>query len=144
MGLRRFPQLQRTPLKLRHVSGSVDLRERRLHAIVDADGSARTEPNAARLQELAVRHHSDRCRHEVAGQLRAGVASVSEVAAAADYGSVAAFSRAFSRAYGTAPSAFAESDLAVAIEAPNGIHFHAPAGLLIPARARNVPDTFLA
>ena len=79
-----------------------------------------------------------------AWQLRAGVASVSEIAVAADYGSVAAFSRAFARAYGTAPSAFAESGSTVALEAPNGIHFHAPAGLLIPARATNVPDTFVA
>ena len=79
-----------------------------------------------------------------AWQLRAGAASVSEVAAAADYGSLAAFSRAFSRAYGTSPSAFAESGTAVALEAPNGIHFHAPAGLLIPSDARKVSDTFLA
>ena len=32
----------------------------------------------------------------------------------------------------------------VELEAPNGIHFHAPAGLLIPARARTVPDPVLA
>jgi AraC family transcriptional regulator len=79
-----------------------------------------------------------------AWQLRAGVASVSEIAAAADYGSLAAFSRAFARAYGIAPSAFAGSGEAVELDAPNGIHFHAPAGLLIPARARKVSDTFLA
>jgi len=43
-----------------------------------------------------------------------------------------------------APSAFADSDAAVELEAPNGIHFHAPAGLLLPARATNVPGTFVA
>ena len=79
-----------------------------------------------------------------AWQLRAGASSVSEVAEAADYGSLAAFSRAFARAYGMAPSAFAASDAAIPLEAPNGIHFHAPAGLLIPSRATNVPGTFVA
>ena len=79
-----------------------------------------------------------------AWQLRTGAASASEAAAAADYGSPAAFSRAFARAYGMAPGAFADSDAAVELEAPNGIHFHAPAGLLLPARATNVPGTFVA
>jgi len=79
-----------------------------------------------------------------AWQLRTGAASASEAAAAADYGSPAAFSRAFARAYGMSPSAFADSDAAVELEAPNGIHFHAPAGLLLPARATNVPGTFVA
>ena len=79
-----------------------------------------------------------------AWQLRAGVATASEAAAAADYGSLAAFSRAFARAYGEPPSTFAGSQRPVELDAPNGIHFHGPAGLLIPARARNVPDTFLA
>lgn len=67
-----------------------------------------------------------------AWQLRHGGPTVSEVAAAAGFGSLAAFSRAFSRAYGMPPSAFASSGAAVALEAPNGIHFHAPAGLLLP------------
>ena len=78
-----------------------------------------------------------------AWQLRRGIASVGEVAAAAGYGSSAAFSRAFARAYGEPPGAFAGSDTPIELEAPNGIHFHAPAGLLIPS-ARTVPDTFLA
>jgi AraC family transcriptional regulator len=67
-----------------------------------------------------------------AWQLRAGVATASEAAAAADYGSLAAFSRAFARAYGEPPSEFARSPRAVALDAPNGIHFHPPAGLLLP------------
>ncbi|HET8949782.1 MAG TPA: helix-turn-helix domain-containing protein, partial [Solirubrobacteraceae bacterium] len=78
-----------------------------------------------------------------AWQLRSGIASAGEVAAAAGYGSSAAFSRAFARAYGEPPGAFAASDTPIELEAPNGIHFHAPAGLLIPG-ARTVPDTFLA
>ena len=65
-------------------------------------------------------------------QLRTAAATPSEAAAAADYGSLAAFSRAFARAYGVPPSEFAGVDAEVALEAPNGIHFHPPAGLLIP------------
>ena len=68
-----------------------------------------------------------------AWQLRTGAATPSEAATAAGYGSLAAFSRAFSRAYGEPPSAF-EGD--VQLEAPNGIHFHPPAGLLVPAVPR--------
>ena len=64
-----------------------------------------------------------------AWQLRSGAATPSEAAATAGYGSLAAFSRAFSRAYGVPPSEFAG---APELDAPNGIHFHPPAGLLIP------------
>jgi AraC family transcriptional regulator len=67
-----------------------------------------------------------------AWQLRSGAASASEVAAAAGYGSLAAFSRAFARSYGVPPSAFAGSGLPGELEAPNGVHFHPPGGLLIP------------
>jgi AraC family transcriptional regulator len=69
-----------------------------------------------------------------AWQLRTGAATPSEAAAGAGYASLAAFSRAFARAHGVAPSAFAGSDKPAALEAPNGIHFHPPAGLLIPGR----------
>ncbi len=72
-----------------------------------------------------------------AWQLRTGAASASEAAVGAGYGSLAAFSRAFARAYGEPPSAYAG---AVALAAPNGIHFHPPAGLLIPGAARASPD----
>ena len=64
-----------------------------------------------------------------AWQLRTRAATASEAAATAGYGSLAAFSRAFKAAYGAPPSEYAgppEQD------APNGIHFHPPAGLLIP------------
>jgi AraC family transcriptional regulator len=68
-----------------------------------------------------------------AWQLRSGAATPSEAAAAAGYGSLAAFSRAFKRAYGVAPSAF-DADRRVELDAPNGIHFHPPAGLVLPGR----------
>jgi AraC family transcriptional regulator len=64
-----------------------------------------------------------------AWQLRTGAASPSEAATAAGYGSLAAFSRAFARAYESPPSAFTGE---LQLDAPNGIHFHPPAGLLIP------------
>jgi AraC-like DNA-binding protein len=67
-----------------------------------------------------------------AWQLRSGAASPSEAAAAADYGSLAAFSRAFTRAHRVPPSSFAQSGRPMELEAPNGIHFHPPAGLLVP------------
>jgi len=67
-----------------------------------------------------------------AWQLATDAATPSEAAAAAGYGSLAAFSRAFARAHGVAPSVFKESGRAAALEAPNGVHFHPPAGLLVP------------
>jgi AraC family transcriptional regulator len=67
-----------------------------------------------------------------AWQLRHGV-SVAEAGDAAGYGSVAAFSRAFARAFGSPPSAY---EGPYELEAPNGIHFHGPAGLLISSAPR--------
>jgi AraC-like DNA-binding protein len=69
-----------------------------------------------------------------AWQLRVGGVSVSDAAAASGYGSLAAFSRAFTRAYGVVPSAFADGEQPLQLDAPNGIHFHPPAGLLLPTR----------
>jgi AraC family transcriptional regulator len=74
-----------------------------------------------------------------AWQLRAGAATAAEAGTDAGYGSPEAFSRAFARAYGMPPGAFAGSPEPVELEAPNGIHFHAPAGLLIPAATPGAP-----
>ena len=84
-----------------------------------------------------------------AWQLRSGAATPSEASAAADYGSLAAFSRAFARAYGVAPSSFAPSGRQVKLAGPNGIHFHPPAGLLIPgapepAAGRDLTDRLVS
>jgi AraC family transcriptional regulator len=74
-----------------------------------------------------------------AWQLRTGAAAGAEAAAAAGYGSLAAFSRAFARAHGMPPSEFAGSGRPVELDAPNGIHFHPPAGLLIPGGGEPAP-----
>ena len=63
---------------------------------------------------------------------------VIEVALDAGYGSPEAFARAFSRAYGAAPSHYRRSavtshDLAAA----SGVHFHPPGGLRLPASTRS-------
>jgi AraC family transcriptional regulator len=71
-----------------------------------------------------------------AWQLRTGGATPSEAAPAAGYASLAAFSRAFTRAHGVAPSAFAGSDRPFFLDGSNGIHFHPPAGLLSRTLAR--------
>jgi AraC family transcriptional regulator len=55
---------------------------------------------------------------------------VLEAALSASYSSPEAFARAFRRAYGEAPSRFAGD---FRLSAPNGIHFHPPGGLLVPA-----------
>ena len=85
-----------------------------------------------------------------AWQLRTGAATPSEAAAAAGYGSLAAFSRAFARAYTLPPSAFAASGTPVELDAAGqrrrpaatragGIHFHPPASLLIPGGREPTP-----
>jgi AraC family transcriptional regulator len=73
-----------------------------------------------------------------AWQLRTGAIPASEAARAAGYGSAAAFSRAFARAHGVSPRAFAASGRPVHLDAPNGVHFHPPAGLLLPGGRRGV------
>jgi AraC-like DNA-binding protein len=124
----------------------------RLRDLIDLVVSSLDEPaNGAALAERAhfSRDHLDRLLAAATGespvrlrrrllleraawQLRHGV-SVSEAGAAAGYGSVAAFSRAFARQYGAPPSAY---DGPVEADAPNEIHFHGPAGLLISSVPR--------
>jgi len=70
-----------------------------------------------------------------AWQLRHG-ASVTVAALEAGYDAVEAFSRAFTRAHGVAPSRFASDARDYRLAAPNHIHFHPPGGLLLPGHAR--------
>jgi AraC family transcriptional regulator len=93
-------------------------------------GAAGESPVALRRRLLLER---------AAWQLRAAACPASDAATVAGYGSLAAFSRAFARAYGVPPSAFAGSALPVELAAPNGIHFHPPAGLLMPGAPTSGP-----
>jgi AraC family transcriptional regulator len=70
-----------------------------------------------------------------AWRLRRG-ATVTEAGLEAGYGSTEAFSRAFSTAFGIAPSRFVDSGLDHRLTANNGLHFHPPAGLRMPGTNR--------
>jgi AraC family transcriptional regulator len=61
---------------------------------------------------------------------------VLDVALEAGYSSNEAFTRAFARAYGVQPSLWrAKSTRPVWLETPNGVHFHPPGGLRLPAHS---------
>lgn len=57
-------------------------------------------------------------------------ATIASAARGAGYGSSAAFSRAFA----AAPRAYAATRRGFRLNAPNGLHFHPPAGLALPPR----------
>ncbi len=59
-----------------------------------------------------------------------------EIATAAGFTSHEAFTRAFRRAYGLAPSTWRRHPTRYQLEAASGVHFHPPGGLRIPARQR--------
>jgi AraC family transcriptional regulator len=61
-------------------------------------------------------------------------ATVLEVALEAGYSSNEAFTRAFHRAYGAAPATWRASPARIQLDTPNGVHFHPPGGLRLPAR----------
>jgi AraC-like DNA-binding protein len=119
------------------VAGSLDAPEATGAALADRAHFSRDHLDrllAAATGETPVALRRRLLLERAAWQLRTGAAAPSAVAAAAGYGSLAAFSRAFARAYGLPPSRFpVAADVPVALAAPNGIHFHAPAGLLVPA-----------
>ena len=61
-------------------------------------------------------------------------ATVLEVALEAGYSSNEAFTRAFRRAYGVAPASWRAAPARIQLDTPNGVHFHPPGGLRLPAR----------
>lgn len=64
--------------------------------------------------------------------------TVTRIGADAAYTSPDAFTRAFVRAYGTTPSCYRRQGRSVHdLQAANGIHFHPPGGLRLPATQRN-------
>ncbi len=91
------------------------------------EGAAGERPTALRRRLLLER---------AAWQLRGG-SPVAAAARDAGYGSPAAFSRAFARAYGLPPRAFAGSARLIGLDAGNGLHFHPPAGVTVPRTRRD-------
>ena len=64
--------------------------------------------------------------------------SLTDIGLAAGYGSLAAFSRAFRQAYGAPPSTWRHRGGAgYLLPTPNGVHFHPPGGLRLPATKRS-------
>jgi AraC family transcriptional regulator len=63
-------------------------------------------------------------------------AGVLDIAVEAGYSSHEAFTRAFTRAYGAAPSVWRAEPSRIQLECPNGVHFHPPGGLRLPARTK--------
>ena len=63
-------------------------------------------------------------------------ATLLDIAVEAGYSSNEAFTRAFRRDYGVAPSTWRRRPARFRIAAPNDVHFHPPAGLRLPARHR--------
>ena len=61
-------------------------------------------------------------------------ASLLDIAVGAGFASHEAFTRAFRREYGAAPSAWRRRPARFRIASPNDVHFHPPAGLRLPAR----------
>jgi AraC family transcriptional regulator len=113
------------------------------------DHDARGEDLAARV--FLSRFHFDRVVSAVAGEtptrlrrrilleraahrLATSRDGVLEIAFEAGYSSNEAFTRAFRRAYGVGPSAWRAAPGRIRLDAPNGVHFHPPGGLRLPAR----------
>jgi len=68
-------------------------------------------------------------------RLVTSAATVLEIGVEAGYSSNEAFTRAFHRAYGVAPSAWRMSPRRIQLDCANGVHFHPPGGLRLPARS---------
>jgi AraC-like DNA-binding protein len=69
--------------------------------------------------------------------------SILDIAVEAGYGSHEAFTRAFSKAYGSAPALWRRRPSHIQIEAPSDVHFHPPGGLSLPARTKVSPMDLL-
>ena len=61
-------------------------------------------------------------------------AGILDIAVEAGYSSNEAFTRAFRRAYGQAPSAWRAAPGQIRLPSTSGVHFHPPGGLRLPAR----------
>ena len=129
------------------MSGVQDRLRSIIDVLVDIDDPARGA-ELARRAHLS-RFHFDRVSAAILGESPAAFrrrllleraayeltreTPATDAALGAGYSSLEAFTRAFRRAYGVAPSRFAGDFRA---DAPNGIHFHPPGGLLVPGDER--------
>jgi AraC-like DNA-binding protein len=138
---------------MRHPTGEADAFATFVSALAD-----RLDVPALSGEQLAAtvylsRSHLDRVVRAASGETPAGFrrrvlleraafrllttdASVLVIAVEAGYSSHEAFTRAFSRAYGTTPSRWRLAPTTVYLDCPNGVHFHPPAGLRLPARRK--------
>ncbi|HET7173082.1 MAG TPA: AraC family transcriptional regulator [Nocardioidaceae bacterium] len=122
------------------------------------DHEARGEELAARM--YLSRFHFDRVVSAVAGETPARFRrrvlleraayrlvtsgnGVLDVAVEAGYSSNEAFTRAFQRAYGEAPSVWRNSPTQIQLATPNGVHFQPPGSLRLPARTKVTPMELL-
>jgi AraC-like DNA-binding protein/uncharacterized damage-inducible protein DinB len=133
---------------------STDLRQDRLRSFIDLIASSLDEPaTGAEIAQRAflTRFHFDRLftaavnespgafrrrllLERAAYRLVRGTASVTEIGLDAGYGSNQAFTRAFDRAFGIAPSEYRRQGVpSFRLETANGVHFHPPAGLYVPS-----------
>lgn len=91
---------------------------------------------ASRIGEPPVAFRRRLLLERAAYQLSATPAPVTEVAFDAGYGSLEAFTRAFRRAFGRTPSqvrGVPSAPRSFDLPAPNGVHFHPPGWLRLPA-----------
>jgi AraC family transcriptional regulator len=91
-----------------------------------------------RLVRAAAGEPPQRLRRRVlleraASRLASGQDRILDVALEAGYSSHEAFTRAFQRAYGRRPSDWRRAPGSIRISAPNGVHFHPPGRLRLPA-----------
>ena len=118
------------------------------------DLAADLDDHESSAEERAARHflsrsHFDRLISATAGEppaafrrrilleraayrLVTGKDGVLQLAVEAGYSSNEAFTRAFARAYGVAPSAWREQPGQIQLASPNDVHFHPPGGLRLP------------
>jgi AraC family transcriptional regulator len=91
---------------------------------------------AAAAGETAARFRRRVLLERAAFRLLGSAATVVDVAIEAGYSSHEAFTRAFTRAYGAAPRDWRRAPATVLLDTPNGVHFHPPVGLRLPAPKR--------
>ena len=112
-----------------------DERARRLHL---------SRFHLARVVSAAGGESPERMRRRLlleraAYRLLTGDGQVVDVAFEAGFGSHEAFTRAFAREYGTAPSRWRRHPTRTQIEGPSGVHFHPPGSLRLPTSRKVTP-----